>query len=251
MTRWARLALLVLPLGCSSQLDLGSDVSWAAGHESGTLDDWLVAPGGGSLLDDAGSTVEASREEAHSGRYSLKISDFGASDIDGPGMYRELVAAPDAYYSAWYFLPREYQTHSQWTIQKFRWRSATDPTVISHGYDLNLRTLPGGEVVLYVFSHNQEYLQAPLAAPPAFVPIGAWFHLEALYRPRNDETGQVSVWLDDRLVYDLRDRRTAGSNDLFWSVCSVGEDVTPSPKELFVDDVAISRSRVTRSGRLF
>lgn len=251
MSRALALLSLVACGACSSQLDLGSDVSWAASHESGTLDEWLAAPGGGSLLDDAGSTVEASEAQAHSGKYSLKISDLGASDIDGPGMYRELVDAPDAYYSAWYYLPREYQTRSQWTIQKFRWRSASEPSVVSHGYDLNLRTLPGGEVVLYVFSHNQEYLQAPLAAPPALVPLETWFQIETLYRPRNDETGQVSVWLDDRLVYDLRSRRTAGANDVLWSVCSVGEDVTPLPKELFVDDVAISRTRLTRNGRLF
>ena len=235
---------------CGPSLDVGSDLLWSTDHESGTTDDWFQAPGGGRLLDSAGSTVEVVEGPAHSGKYALKFTDLGASDSDGPAMYRELIAPEDAYYSAWYYLPRTYQTRSQWTIQKFRSRSDADPAVVSHGHDLNLRTLPGGQVILYVFSHDPAYLQAPLADPPAFVPTEAWFQLEVLYRPRTDETGRLLVWLDDRLVYALEDRRTAGSDDVIWSPCSVGEDVQPTPKEFYVDDAAISRTRVTRAGKL-
>jgi len=148
-------------------------------------------------------------------------------------------------------VPRLYQTNSQWTIQKFQSRSDTDPEQIGHGHDLNLRTLPGGQVVLYVFSHDPAYLQAPLADPPAFVPIETWFQIEVFYRPRTDETGQISVWLDDRLVYDLRDRRTAGSDDVLWTPCNIGEDIQPAPPRLYLDDAAISLVRVTRDGTLF
>jgi hypothetical protein len=236
---------------CAPTLDVGSSVMWATDHESGELDDWYAAPGGGLVRDSADSTVLIVDGPAHSGRYSLELTDLAMSDAEGPGIYRELLAPPDAYYSAWYYVPRLYQTNSQWSIQKFRSRSDSDPDQIGHGHDLNLRTLPGGQVVLYVFSHDPAYLQAPLADPPAFVPIETWFQVEVFYRPRTDETGQISVWLDDRLVYDLRERRTAGSDDVLWTPCNIGEDIQPAPPKLYLDDAAISLLRVTRDGTLF
>jgi hypothetical protein len=226
------------------------------------------------------SPVDIAEGPAHSGRYSLKFTDLAGSDTIGPGVYRELIAPPDAYYSAWYYIPRLYQTNSQWTIMKFRARSDSDPTVISHGHDL--RTLPGGVgVILYVYSHDPTYLQAPLADPPAIVPVETWFQIETLYRPRTDETGKLLVWLNDRLVYDLEDRRTAGSDDVLWTPCNIGEDVEPlgspsdsegeagaggasgeagatgsggtrptEPPVLYLDDAAISLKRVTRAGQI-
>jgi len=265
---------------CQPKLELGSDVLWSTDHESKDLSDWFLPPGGGLVPDTSMSPVQVVNGPAHSGNWSLHLVDLAASDTIGPGVYRELVSPPDAYYSAWYYLPRQYQTKSQWTIMKFRSRSDDDPNTISHGHDLNLRALPGGQVILYVYSHDPTYLQAPLADPPAIVPVEAWFQLEVLYRPRTDETGKILVWLDDRLVYDLDKRRTASSSALVWSPCNVGEDVEPlgtpdadggeggassaaggaageggangGPSrvgpELYVDDAAISVTRVTRAG---
>jgi len=247
----ALLLLVPLATGCGPTLDIGSNLIWATDHESGTPDDWTADGQGGLFSDSTIGPAEIAEGPAHSGKYSLKLTDLAMSDTDGPGVYRELKSPPDAYYSAWYYLPGPYQTNSQWTIQKFRWRLDSDPTVISQGHDLNLRTLPGGQVVLYLFSHDPAYLQAPLADPPAFVPIGAWFQIEVLYSPRTDETGRILVWLDDRLVYDLEDRRTAGSANVIWNPCNVGEDIQPSPPILYLDDAAISLVRVTRDGTLF
>ncbi|HYQ44714.1 MAG TPA: hypothetical protein VER11_22170 [Polyangiaceae bacterium] len=247
----ALLLLAASAAACSPTLDLGSNVLWATDHESGELDDWYEGGQGQLLMDAAQSTVLIADGPAHSGRYSLEFTDLAMSDSEGAGIYRELLSPPDAYYSAWYYLPRLYQTNSQWTIQKFRSRSDSDPTAISHGHDLNLRTLPGGQVVLYVFSHDPAYLQAPLSDPPAFVPVETWFHIETFYSPRTDETGKILVWLDDRLVYDLEDRRTTGSDDVIWNPCNIGEDIQPSPPVLYLDDAAISLVRVTRNGKLF
>jgi hypothetical protein len=240
-----------LAAGCSPTLDLGSNVIWATDHESAGLSDWDSDGNGDIVQDSTLGTVELADGIAHSGRYSLKMTDLAMSDTDGPGTYRELQAPPDAYYSAWYYLPQSYQTNSQWTIQKFRSRSDSDPTAISHGHDLNLRALPGGQVILYVFSHDPAYLQAPLADPPAFVPVETWFQIEVFYSPRTDETGKILVWLNDRLVYDLEDRRTTGSDDVVWNPCNIAEDIEPSPPVLYLDDAGISLARVTSKGRLF
>jgi hypothetical protein len=246
---WALCSLIVC--GCRAPLDVGSSVLWATNHESGTIADWTDADGGGLLPDTTNSLVEISDSFAHSGRYALKLTDKGASDSDGPGVFREITSPPDLYYSAWYYVPRTYVTNSQWTIQQFRSRSDADPNVVGKWHDLNLRTLPGGQVLLYIYSHNMNYLQASLANPPAFVLVETWFQLESLYRPRTDETGLLKVWLDDRLVYDLEGRVTAGSNDVQWGPCNIAEDVQPTPPEIYVDDAAISVVRVTRAGKLF
>jgi hypothetical protein len=137
-------------------------------------------------------------------------------------------------------------------------------------------------VILYVYSHLAAYLQAPLADPPAIVPIETWFQIEALFRPRTDETGKLLVWLNDRLVYDLKNRITSTTEDVVWAPCNVGEAVQPlglpsddsgaggasgaggdvnppssggaGPRafpELYIDDAAISLRRVTRNGKIF
>jgi hypothetical protein len=256
-------------------------VLWATDHETGDLTGWYLPPAGG-LLPDTSMSVTIAEGPAHSGRYSLKFTDSAESDMDGPGVYRELISPPDLYYSAWYYIPRLYQTNSQWSIMKFRSRSDADAAAISHGHDLNLRTLPGDQVILYVYSHDPTYLQAPLVDPPAIVPVETWFQLETFYHPRTDETGILKVWLDDRLVYDLEGRRTADSDDVLWTPCNIGEDVQPLgsppdnlgvgeggaggdggeagapsvasgmriPPELYIDDAAISLKRVTRSGKI-
>jgi len=279
---WLVFGVVLVVTACQPKLELGSNVLWSTDHESGDLTDWYLAPGGGLVPDTSMSPVEVVKGPAHSGSWSLHLTDLAASDTIGPGVYRELDSPPDAYYSAWYYIPRQYQTRSQWTIMKFRSRSDDDPNMISHGHDLNLRTLPGGQLILYVYSHDPMYLQAPLVDPPAIVPVEAWFQLEVLYRQRTDETGKLLVWLDDRLVYDLEQRRTAGSNALVWSPCNVGEDVVPlgtpdmdageggassvasgvageagqsavashAGPELYIDDAAISLTRVTRAGVL-
>lgn len=210
---------------CGPRLDIGSDLLWATDHESNDLRDWYAASKGGLLPDSSLSLVNIVAGPAHSGRYSLKFTNMAASDVTGPGVYRELLAPPDAYYSAWYYIPRRYQTRSQWTIMKFQARSEADLSTVGQGHDLNLRTLPGGQVILYVFSHDPKYLQAPLADPPAFVPIETWFQLEVLYWPRTDQTGKLLVWLNDRLVYDLEQRRTATSKYVLWAPCNIGQDI--------------------------
>jgi hypothetical protein len=80
------------------------------------------------------------------------------------------------------------------------------------------------------------------------VPVGRWFHVETFLRPEQNLTGHLSVWLDGRLVYDLDHATTATSPDLVWMVCNMAQRVDPPEPQLFVDDAAISRVRVTPDG---
>ena len=247
-TALASLALLSLlaVAGCGAPVDLGSDLIFTAEHERGDLAEWLAGEAGG-VTGDADGAVALSTDFARRGRYSVKLTATSRGD-DGPTLFREL-SAERAFYSAWYYLPKAYDTVSYWTIQQFESR-ASDGDAVSAGLDLRLRTLPGGEVVLYVFHHEREYLQWPLADPPPYVPVGRWFQLESELVARTDATGALRVWLDGELVYAIEGRPTVKSETVRFAPSSLASDIGPAPVELFVDDVAISHTRVTPDGVL-
>lgn len=245
-----RIALVLLALtgtlGCGSPIDLGSDVIFSAQHESGDLEEWLADDTGG-VTGDADGAVALSTEYAHRGRYSVKLTSPSRGE-NGPTLFHELVA-DRAFYSAWYYLPQAYDGASYFTIQQFESRTS-DGEDVSAGLDLRMRTLPGGEVVLYVFHHEPEYLQYPLSDPPPYVPVGRWFHLEAELVARTDATGSLRVWLDGDLVYAIEGRPTVKSQTVHFACSSVALDFGSTPVEVFIDDVAISRTRVTPDGVL-
>ena len=107
-----------------------------------------------------------------------------------------------------------------------------------------------GGLVLQALFHNEAYLLAPLSDPPPQVPVGRWFHVEAEFRAASDVTGKMVVWLDGRRVYELTGRPTVAPESLEFMVSSFLLDLDPSPVDLYVDDVVISRSRTTPAGRL-
>jgi hypothetical protein len=241
------LALASSLVACGPRMDLGSNVLWSSDLESGDLSEWTAAPGGGPVADPAGGLIEVVAGLSHSGTHAIKLTNAANMETDGPGVYRELLAPPELYYSVWYYLPSAYQTVTQWTIQKFRTRTP-DPTVLSENLDLDLRTLPDGEVLLYVFSHDPQYLQAALPDPVPFVPVARWFQIEVLFRPAMDTSGRVVIYLDGKLAYDLENRRTVGNQDVVWTPCNIGTDIEPMPSVLYLDDAAISLSRVGPTG---
>ena len=80
--------------------------------------------------------------------------------------------------------------------------------------------------------------------PNPIVPVERWFQLEAFYRAANDNTGRLTYWLDGQQVIDIAGAPTSPTSWVEWDACSVGENLTPSMATLYVDDCAISRSRV-------
>jgi hypothetical protein len=193
---------------------------------------------------DADGALAISNTRAHSGTYSVLLVNPSSGADEGPGLYRD-ITADHAYFSVWYYLPQAYETVTSWAIQSYGSVLEGDPPVIAAGIDLRIRRLPGGEIVLYVFSHDQDFLQAPLADPPPFVPVGRWFQIET----ELDTQGSFNVWLDGELAYALRDWPVPNAHKRF-TPCSVGQTIQPSPVELFVDDVAVSVTRVTPNGVL-
>jgi hypothetical protein len=248
----ATLALAPAAAGCGPQLDVGSDVLWSARFEDGTFSEWTGAPGGAV---DANPTppsmIEVSADHARLSRYAAKLTIDAGSDgtQENTAMSLKGNLPTEAYYSAWYYLPHSATVGTFWVISKFRMRTvADDATTEQELYDLDLVNLPTGEMSLQLFDHRMGGFIVPLDATGVVVPVGVWFQIEAFYRNAPDATGRVTYWLDGQEVVDVANHPMAPTPWVEWSAVSIGVNLTPSLEVLFIDDCAVSLTRVGPSG---
>jgi hypothetical protein len=239
------LCFSLLGVGCTDRLDLGTDLLWSADHESGDLEQWT--DDGGIRLPSESSVIASTSARAHRGKGALVLTnpaDWDNQD-EGPELFHAIGALGDAYYSAWFLLPQRYRIEPHLTLIRLRSRDSAEGELYN-GEELQLRSLADGRFVLQVFSNNSGFLLEPLADPAPHVEAERWFQLEARYESQS--SGRLRVWLDGTLAYDLPGRPGAAGSQLVFSVCNVAEQATPAPLTLFVDDAAISLSRVTPEG---
>ena len=253
--------LALLGAGCSSPLNLGSDLIWTADQESGTLDQWTSESSGGTRLPSTDSTIEVTDEQARSGSRALKLvnptgwnpNDRPDNDTsrkvdegeEGPELFHVIGGLDDAYYSAWFMLPEQYELDPMLTLLRLRAQAAPGEAPVG-GEAIVLRSVQTGGYVLQVFSNHPGFLLEPLADPAPHVAAGRWFQIEARYEPQS--AGRLRVWLDGELTYDLPGRPGAPMGELTLSVSNVAERAEPQPLVLYVDDAAVSLSRVSPSG---
>jgi hypothetical protein len=115
---------------------------------------------------------------------------------------------------------------------------------------LSLRYLPPN-LTLILSDPRPAYHEAPVPDPVPVVPIGRWFQIECLYKNVTDAGGggEIAVWLDGKPIYDSV--RPFGYNTaVYFTPCSLADDLDPPSAELFIDDVAVSWSRVSPRGVL-
>lgn len=240
----AALVLSLSALGCGTEVDLGSDVLWTARFEGATFDEWTVEGGGAEAYPTPPNLLEISEERARRGRFAAKLTIDAATEQQQTSqlvLRRDL--PPDAYYSAWYYLPRSVNVETFWVIAKFRTELAATADEL---YDLDLVNLPGGEMTLVLYDHRLPG-RVPLELEPV-VPVGQWFQVEARFRNVPDDRAHVTVWVDGRRIVDLPGTVSPGAPWLEWYACSIGARLSSGPAVLYVDDAAMSRSRVGPTG---
>lgn len=223
--------------GCGDRIQLGDYLLWHADHEAGDASEWS-APGiaGSSIV-----SAKVSDERAYRGDYSLELANTGAEAGIGAGF--DFNVSREAYFSAWFYLPEAYSDIESWLVLGFasRGEGCSDADELCAGVDLRLRSVPSGDLVLYVFNSEPDALQPPLSVPPYFVPIGRWFHIEARYRRAVDHSGRFHVWVDGEPLFRFDGWRTAEFDNLFW-----GLGTPPSEGALiYADDAAISEIGAT------
>ncbi|MES1166226.1 MAG: hypothetical protein ABUR63_10735, partial [Verrucomicrobiota bacterium] len=243
--------LLLLSAACGPAMDLGSNVLWSAQFEGGNFAEWTGQTGGGAnAVPSPPNTIQVSTLEAHHGRYAAQLTiDTTGGAQQNAGLNRRGGLPPAAYYSAWYYIPRSVTVGNFWLISKFRERAAVDDAMSdTELYDVGLVNNPAtGELTVSLLDHR---MTGPFAqpTPPPVVPVSGWFQLEAYYRNAPDASGRLTIWLFDdtrglRQIYDVSGPM-APNPWVEWDVVNVGENLTPTPTVLNVDDCAISLSRV-------
>jgi len=228
--------------GCGDPILLGDYLLWQADHEQGDLSEWSNPGVAGASIVDA----TLSDERAHRGEYSLKLTNTGAQSSIGAGF--DFNVTREAYFSAWFYLPEAYGDIESWLVLGFASRGSgcTDADELCAGVDLRLRSVPNGDLVLYVFNSEPDALQPPLSDPPYFVPIARWFHVEVRYRRAIDHSGRFHVWVDGTPLFRFEGWRTAEFDNLFWGLGNPPSEAA----QIYADDAAISEIGVTPQGTL-
>jgi hypothetical protein len=246
---WARTSgsavAACLALSCSDRLELGSDVLWSDGVESGDFSRW-AADASQAVLLPSGSKAEVTSTQRRTGRRAIELVNPAAwqGEEVGPELLHDAGPLDDAFYSAWFLLPEDYRIEPALALMQLR--SRDEAGELTGGEQLQLRSVQGGYALL-VFNNNAAFLQAPVAEQAPLIRAGSWFQVEARYA--RESGGRLRVWLDGQLCYDLDGRPGSAGSDVVLSVSNSTERSTPAPVHLFVDDVAISASRVSPTGQ--
>jgi hypothetical protein len=199
------------------------------------------------------NTIDVSRERAHRGLYAAKLTiTAGADGAQGnAGLSRADGLSTEGYYSAWYYLPTKVDVGTYWVIFKFRLRAAAaDASTEGELYDLNLTNLDTGEMSLRLYDHRSGDVPLLANAPPPVVPVGAWFQIEGFYRNAPDATGRLTLWLNGDLIVDVTNQPMSTNGWVAWDACSDAVGLTPATAVLYIDDCAVSRTRVGPTGLL-
>lgn len=284
---WCSLHLTCFLAACDPVVDMGTDIVWSTDNETGDLAAWSQSPGVGGSYRVAGSpTLGISTDQAHSGTRSVRITSSATNALPAPyspggaGFYKVSDFPSKAYYSAWFFVPRAVTAALNWNIVRFGFPApsgggatlfpmgstvplpfedagldssadAAAPMTAAPSYaeliDVRLRYQPSGETTVVLYDHRLAYREERMPSPVPIVPIGRWFQLEFFYNDAADSSGHFSMWLDGTLIYDVA-RSMSGSPVIYFAVCSLIEDGAAS--DLFIDDIAVSWTRVTPFGVL-
>lgn len=243
------LALSGSGAGCATRVDIGNSLLWFADHETADFTQWTSAGKGGYSADAPDTSVVISTDFAHSGSHSVRLANGAPSVYETARLWRQGEFPQEAYYSAWFYLPRTYRTTEDWTIMQFNIPPGDDGGPNGLLLDVDIRSLPSGDMILDIFDHRPAYLRSPTAEPAQPVPIARWFQIEVLYRNVGDDTGQFKLWLDGQVNYDIH-RPFGRSSTTYWSPCSSTVGLAPAASDLYVDDAAISLIRVGTAGTL-
>ena len=220
---------------------------WTATFEPGDLSEWLQGGDGGYAAVNVTPKPSVTTEFAHTGRYSGKAVLMSSSQQSFEYFYREAPSPPEAYYSAWFYIPASYVVKTWLSIMHFQGSPTNDGRNAFPTWDINLNPQQDGSLTaqLYNFVTMKPLLQTQ-GVP---VPIGKWVHFELLLKKAITATGGVAVWQDGTAILKVEDVATVYQSD--WTEFMVGgsaDAITPSMGAVYVDDAAISLTRVGPGG---
>lgn len=246
-------------------------VLWAADHEEGTLFDWEFNKNpdnnGGGIFN-TGASDEAiarvSESKPFTGSYCAEATIFNAYKsrlgkkavrlmrwTDKPWDQDGKFFPESAYFGVWMRLDRNYSTRNPassnggwWNV--FQFKSNDEAGKSQPVWVLNIgNDAPGGQMNFYLYS-KQNPPNSFSPTPLKSIPVGRWFHVEALYQQSKDDqrNGSISVWQDGQLILRANNVRTVLAKEVIWGIGNYTEHVTGGAKNggatIYFDDATVS-----------
>jgi hypothetical protein len=241
--------LALVAAACDRHVHLGdigdgaASLLWTATFEPGDLSEWVGDGNGGMYVDNAPVAPAVTTNVVHRGQYAgiATVSpSTGMPSIDY--LYRVAPSPPEAYYSAWYYLPPPITLHNYMSLSHFRGSQTGDGNNLMGIWDVNIIPHPDGSLVAHPYNYvTQTNLEEVTPVP---VPVGSWVHFEVFLRKAADATGRIAVWQDGVLILDNPNVVTTQTDWVQWDAGGASDGVTPNPAVVYVDDAAISLTRV-------
>jgi hypothetical protein len=246
-----RVLIFLLLAGCAGITEVSSPKPppnprlWSASMETGDLSEWdspgpLGYPGGG-VFNSGIASATASLDVARTGTYSAKLTIITPnSPTSGARLFRWLESQnhPQLYYSVWYYFPQTYTPIVFWNV--LQWKSkhvvagveSTDPF-----FNLIVWNRPFGEMY---FSLRNEHTNTTYDQSLLNIPLRQWIHIEAFYKCDGSGAGQISIWQDGMLLWNLSNVNTRyADGDCQWSANNYSDGLNPGTATIYIDDAAI------------
>jgi hypothetical protein len=211
-------------------------VPWSTGFENRFCDYTELA---GFCYDVGPATYATVTSPVHTGRHAAAFT-VHADDPNGlqARCVRQGILPKAAYYGAWYFVPSVPETSGVWNLVHFQ---GGDPSA-QHGlWDISLVDTADGHLQTVVFDFLNGVGRNPVA--PAPIPIASWFHLELYLSRAADATGEVALYQDGRLLFQVTNIITDDTDWGQWYVGNYADGRSPAESTLYVDDITISAVR--------
>lgn len=245
----AALAAIAVAGGCGERIRLGNigdggaSVLWRATFEDGDLSEWSGDGNGGTYVENATGTPQASGERVHAGRYAGRTTVAPALGmLSFNYLFREAPSPPEVYYSAWHYVPSGIAVGGWLSLVHFRCSPTADGRNLFARWDLNVNQRLDGQLYAHLYDYvRQVNVEAPVPTP---LPFDRWVHIEIFMRKAQGPTGRMTVWQDGVQLLDAPNVATTPNDWVEWSIGSASNDISPTPAVVYVDDAAISTSRV-------
>lgn len=226
------------PLPAGKDLPVASN--WSTGFEDGFCG-YIEANGFCYGDSDARHYLVAS--PVRSGRRAAAFAVTTSPQRDGrqTRCVREGTLPEDAYYGAWFYVPRGTVNNGNWNLMHFR---GSDDTELRNLWDVSVETREDGSLVPriagYVGSRPARTIDT------ITLPRDTWFSLLVRLRRADTPTGAVALYVNGQQVFEQSALITDDSTWGQWYVGNLATDLTPEQSTIYVDDVTISDSLPTQ-----
>lgn len=217
---------------------------FSSSFETGNVSEWLADDGGNHQ---GGGYVTT--ERALTGKYSWKAYNdpkLSSPDNISAKLLRWRFDYKEAFYSAWYFWPTDYNTKGVdgEYINMFQWKERTSPYDPTWIVAVKPSVSTGKDELVVHDWHGKKIYRTGIAFPK-----GTWFKLEAFLRAGRTD-GQLIVWFNDQEIFRLNQINTLGNTPsyLMWGVGNYGG--AGLDKFIYVDDAKVSSQRSTSVAQL-